>query len=61
MKDVSNIAVSRAAMKREKQQAAITNGSNAVRLSTPSGLSIVGTTSVGPAASTGVIENATTN
>ena len=58
MKDVSNVAVSRAAMKRQKQQAAITNGSNTASLSTQSGMSAVGT-SAGPAAFWGV-ENATT-
>jgi hypothetical protein len=73
MKDVTNVAVSRAAasstkaaMTRTKQhhhdQAPITNGSNAASLSTPaSGWSAVGT-SVGPTPSTtaGVVENATT-
>ena len=58
MKDVSNVAVSRAAMKRQKQHAAITNGSNTASLSTRSGRSAVGT-SAGPAAFGGV-ENATT-
>ena len=71
MKDVTNVAVSRAAastttkaaMTRKKQhhdQAPITNGSYAASLSTPaSGWSAVGT-SVGPTPTTGVVENATT-